>query len=115
MSKIPNVNAAIVAGIREGQQELELTRLRAVAGADTTAYLRAAANAAAAGVKPALIEQISRAIASTPVILPQPTDRLPLLCRIRRHTWRRNINRPGGWYRDTCDRCRHLDLPAPTR
>lgn len=72
MSKIPNVNAAIVAGIREGQQELELTRLRAVAGADTTAYLRAAANAAAAGVKPALIEQISRAIASTPVILPQP-------------------------------------------
>lgn len=104
------------AGIRRVEPEVALAKLRAVAGADTTHYLNATARAAAAGVTPDQIDMIARVLSTTatPVLLPQPTDRLPLLCHLRRHTWRRQPVR-GGWVRDTCNRCRDLDLPTPTR
>lgn len=97
--------------------ELALARLRAVAGTDTTAYLKATAAAAAAGITPDQIGLLAQSASAGPLkLLPMPTDRLPLLCRIRRHGWRSNpAGGPvsGGWQRQTCDRCAHLDLPTP--
>lgn len=40
------------------------------------------------------------------------SDRLPLICRLRRHGWRHQILR-GGWERQTCHRCADVDLPTP--
>lgn len=49
------------------------------------------------------------------------SNRLPVVCRLRRHGWRRTspilltngAGHPGGWTRTTCRRCRHLDVTHP--
>lgn len=40
-------------------------------------------------------------------------DRLPLLCRIRRHGhWKPSLLRSGYW-RNACDRCKRLHIKGP--